>query len=1122
MSERLLTPTKITAWLDCAHYLTLQRRLDAGTLEFTPQPFGSLAQLLADKGLEHEAQCLASYREQGLTVYEVPGRETGERFADWVDRVGNPLELDVDVLYQLPMIHDGLRGIADFLVRCADPETGLVRWEPVDAKLARAGAKPGHVMQLCFYADAIEALTGHAPEALHVWLGSGRIETIHLVEVRAYWKRLRSQLDVVMNHEDTHDATVPAPCSHCEFCEFSPVCEQQWRDADSLVYVAGIRRADRDALESAGVTTLQLLAAHHGPVDDVHAARLDRLTSQAVLQVEARDEGRPTPPFRLFDRDDPAAVQGFAAMPAPDDGDLFLDYEGHPFWQPDAGLFFLFGALTRQADATWAYDATWAHDRDEERHATQSLIERLAQRHIEFPGMHVYHYNHTERSALERLATDHGCDEALLAGLVEAGLFIDLLGITKNALQAGIESYGLKYTERLAGYERGHDIDQGAGAVVEYEAYTKVPAGLILERIAAYNEDDVRATLALRDWLLAQRPADLDWRPACYEPESTYPEIDAQVAALHDFDPGTPQHLLGDLLGYWLREWRATTAPRLAKTSLDLATLLADPDVVAGLEFIKLTSRVAKNGKELVPHAEFRFPDQIIGPTLHPQAARVPSVVYGADEGTVGFASVAGLDSEKCTLTLTWNTRSQDLGTFPSCVIVNDWVQPKPKPEALSWFAASVLDPAVCGSPNPAAMALLGRDLPKFTPGHGPEDDLFSDDLAAIVGWAQHLDDSVVAIQGPPGTGKTFTGAHIVHQLVKAGKRIGITAMSHHAIDNLLHEIVDVFGQAGELESLRAIRKHEKPASGGLVSTKYTSSNPPCANSDYNVVAGTTWLFASESLRNVPVDFLIVDEAGQLALADAVAAATSADNVILLGDPLQLPQVATATHPGGAGHSVLQHLLGDDTTMPPTRGVFLTHSRRMHPDICRVISRQIYEDRLTSHESCALQDTDRGTGLRWLRAEHVDRSTESPEEAALVANELAGLVGVLWTDRKGRRRPLDVGDFMVVAPYNDQVKLMRSVLDANPATRGTRVGTVDKFQGQQAPVVFFTMTTSDADNMPRGAEFLFSRNRLNVAISRAQCLAYIVCTEDLLDSRARDVDEMKLISTLCAFVDECT
>lgn len=1116
-AERLLTPSKITAWLDCAHYLALQHRVEDGAITKPGTAFGSFAQLLADKGLLHETACLAEYERQGKSILRVPDRQDRETFNAWVARVGDPFDEGWDVVYQMPFVHDGVRGIADFLIRVEDPDTGAVSYEPVDAKLARAEAKPGHVLQLCFYADAIEATTGVRPARMHLWLGSGNVETLTVREFRPYWNRIREQLARVLAADPANDDTSPEPCNHCAFCEFFDQCTEEWRERDSLVYVAGLRSAERLVLEQSGVPSLQELAECVDEVDGIRAERLARLVNQATLQAAARLAEDAPPPFDLIEAgDDPLWGRGFELLPEPDDGDVFLDFEGHPFWRADTGLFFLFGLILRDAEGEWRYKEWWAHDVAEEAEAAAAVIDFLAARRDQYPAMHVYHYNHTERSSLERLAAVHGVREVLLEHLVQTGLFVDLLVVARNAMQVGTESYGLKYLERLTDYERGHDIDQGAAAVVEYERFMADGDEAALRSIAAYNADDVRATRALRDWLVDHRPPGREWRPAVLEPDEGIPELDEQVARLHEFDLDSPEHFLGDVLGYWRREWRAHLAPLLVKSQADPTTLFEDPDVLTALVPVGVFDRYGKNGNVLKrPAMRFSVPEQ------ENDAFRDfgVQVVFTTADGGIGYSSIDRLDREAGTLDLLWSEENEELDSPPAVVVLNDWVSPKPKPAALSDFAARVLDPAA-GAPNPVSLALLRRDLPKFVAGGGPPGGRFSDDLDEMHAWATQLDRSLVAIQGPPGTGKTFRGAHLVRTLVRAGKRVGITAMSHHAIDNLLDEVKRLFTEQGELDRLHVVRR--VPASDVRVDVpgvKFTKDNKVCARSEYNVVAGTTWLFSGNDMKAAPVDVLIIDEAGQLALADALAASRSARNLILLGDPLQLPQVAQAAHPHGSGCSVLEHLLGDDVTMPEERGVFLTETRRMHPDVCRFISDEIYEGRLLSHPSCEQQTTEFGTGLRWLPAVHEERTTESIEEAELVADEIERLLGTAWTNQHGEAKKLTVHDFMVVAPYNDQVDLISEVLDERKRTRGTPVGTVDKFQGRQSAVVFFTMTTSSGDDMTRTADFLFSRNRLNVAISRARCLAYLVCTEALLDSRARDVPEMRLIATLCSFVE---
>lgn len=393
----------------------------------------------------------------------------------------------------------------------------------------------------------------------------------------------------------------------------------------------------------------------------------------------------------------------------------------------------------------------------------------------------------------------------------------------------------------------------------------------------------------------------------------------------------------------------------------------------------------------------------------------------------------------------------------------------------------------------------------------------FSDHVEDLATWVTQLDASVLGVQGPPGTGKTYRGAHIAKALVKKGKRVGVTAMSHHAIGNFLAEIADVFAQ-DPVVPLRAIRKQDHPGEHipGVTTTK---KNGDLAKPEFDVVAATSWGFAGKDLLGAPVDVLLIDEAGQLALIDAVVSSMSALSVVLLGDPQQLPQVAQASHPRQSGDSALGHILGNHATMPSERGVFISETRRMHPDVCAFISDRIYDGKLTSHADCAKQGTDLGTGLRWIEVEHTGCSTESEIEADAVVAQIHDVLGQHWTDKHRVSHTITADDVMVVAPYNDQKDLLRAKLDADPATKGLQVGTVDKFQGRQAPIVFFTMTSSSAEDMPRGTEFLFSTNRLNVAISRAQCLAYLVCTEKLLASRAKRVEDMLLIGNLCAFVE---
>ncbi|MCC6176774.1 MAG: TM0106 family RecB-like putative nuclease [Chloroflexi bacterium] len=399
------------------------------------------------------------------------------------------------------------------------------------------------------------------------------------------------------------------------------------------------------------------------------------------------------------------------------------------------------------------------------------------------------------------------------------------------------------------------------------------------------------------------------------------------------------------------------------------------------------------------------------------------------------------------------------------------------------------------------------------------------------------LDDSYLAIQGPPGSGKTYVGAQAILDLVAGGRRVGITAHSHRAISNLL-EAVCAHAEARGIE-FRAVQKADADAACKASQVTRVGGNREVdtllQRGAVQVVAGTAWLFARPELAGL-LDVLFVDEAGQLSLANTLAVAGAARNLVMLGDPRQLPQPTKGTHPPGAGASALEHVAAGAATIPPTHGILLDVTRRLHPDICAFISEVVYEGRLTAHASCAVQrigmeqgsgEADAagdavgdavamlaGSGLRFVPVEHYDNRTVSLEEVEVVERLVRSLLGREWTNQRGEVRPLRPSDIVVVAPYNAQVARLRASLPP-----GVRVGTVDRFQGQEGAVVVFSMATSSADDLPRDLDFLYSLNRLNVAVSRARGLAVLVCNPALLHVPCRTPEEMALVNALCRLVE---
>jgi len=557
--------------------------------------------------------------------------------------------------------------------------------------------------------------------------------------------------------------------------------------------------------------------------------------------------------------------------------------------------------------------------------------------------------------------------------------------------------------------------------------------------------------------------------------------------------------LLGQLLGYWRRERSADATEKIERLRGDTRSLARDDEAVVGLEYSGEVK--AKRARNVTTH--YTFPEQESSEALVEGGA----VILGEDLKYV-FGSLVEFDPDTTSLALRFDDAIRAGGFAPEALVLDDWVGPGKKPESLKASAREILDGSFS---NTAVLDLLAGAGPRYKKRMAAKAATSSSDISRLVA---SLDGSCLGVQGPPGTGKTYQAAGAILDLLIMGKRVGVTATSHAAVINLLRAVSERAKKAGKLSAVRGVRKGSSGDDyADIDGVKVVYSNPDAARGEFNLVAGTTWLFASEEVRARGVDFLFIDEAGQMSLADAVAAGRAAGNIVLLGDPQQLSQVRKAEHPGESGSSALGHLLGEGV-VEDGQGVLLDVSRRMHPDVCGFISEHIYESRLLSHESCDDHDLeDVGTGLRFLPVVHEGRSRVSSEEADVIAELIEGLLGKTWTEN-GESRALEEEDILVVAPYNDQVDLIKERLSQNKKLRGISVGTVDKFQGQEAPVVLYSLTTSSQELMTRATSFLFSRHRLNVAVSRAKGLAYIVGNPVLLNAKARSVEEMRMIGTM--------
>jgi uncharacterized protein len=460
-----------------------------------------------------------------------------------------------------------------------------------------------------------------------------------------------------------------------------------------------------------------------------------------------------------------------------------------------------------------------------------------------------------------------------------------------------------------------------------------------------------------------------------------------------------------------------------------------------------------------------------------------------ADRRGFGSVTVAGCnDPEVPTEVLVVEKQPKDADVFtqtPFALTPGPPINTKPLQDSIAETAALVAAglPAL---PADAVTDVLLRSDPRTISGRPlPRTGAIADDITAAL---LDLDSSYLAVHGPPGTGKTFTSAQVLARLVTEHHwRVGVVAQSHAVVENLFCDVLAA-GVDGE-----RVGKKRHTVNHGWTDLTNPEFAAFIAAHDGCVVGGTAWDFANATkIPRASLDLLVIEEAGQFNLANTIAVAPSARNLMLLGDPQQLPQVSQGTHPEPVDGSALGWLVEDHHTLPASRGYFLDYSYRMHPAVCQPVSRLSYDGRLRAREdiSAARQLAGVTPGVRVLTVDHNGNSTDSPEEADAIVAHVSTLLGTPWTDEDGTN-PLGQQDILVVTPYNAQVVTLRRALDG-AGYSSVEVGTVDKFQGRQAPVVFISMAASSAEEAPRGASFLFNRNRLNVAVSRAKYLAVVV------------------------------
>jgi uncharacterized protein len=1120
----LLSPTDIANHLACRHLTQLDRAIATGTLRVDIRPDPHLA-ALRQRGEQHEVAYVQSLAAPGINVTDLRGTHDAGATLDAMRR-------GIDVIVQPPLARGRVTGRADVLLR-VDGESALgdYSYEPVDTKLARE-TRAGAILQLCTYGVLLEPALGRAPSSFHVVTPIAK-ETYRTVDFAAYLRFVRAQLEAAVD-ADPPPATYPDPVAHCDVCALWATCDERRRSDDHPSLIAGIRTLNTRELARQGISTMAGLAATNGtlPEPPVRGAAetYARLANQARLQMASR--GLPVPLFELLDAHD---ERGFARLPEPSAGDVFLDFEGDAF-VADGGLEYLTGWAFRDGNG-WTYEHRWAVSRAEERVACEAFLDFVEARLAGDPQLHVYHFGAYEPATLKRLVSRFDTRAELLDRLLRGGRFVDLHTVVREAMRVGVERYGLKELEPLCGFSRTLALRDAAAArravelVLEMNDAASIDA-TSRDQVTTYNHDDCRATAALRDWLEVQRServraGQVVPRPVLSDGEAKegVKERDQKIQdgakRLRDCLPDDPstwsgaeraRALLADMLGYFRREEKCDYWEHFRLRGLSPVDQLDEREMVTGLVF---EGELPKKGRERNPTHRYRFPQQ---ETAIEAGKPVLATALDDPEPHKSFGTVTAIDLAEGTIDV--KKAARVAGVHPSALFREQVFNVGTLEDSLlalgDRVAAAGLD---AGGVFGTACELLCRRPPRRVAGTGtPLRQNGEPLLDAAIRLCRELDGGVLPIQGPPGSGKTYAGARAIAALVRDGKRIGVTAVSHKVIDNLLLEIAKAAKE--QRLGIRLVHKYDDEDAPDGVEAAKSNEDATEAIGPNAVVGGTAWLWARPDVER-KLDYLFVDEAGQMALAQVLAASRAARNFVLLGDPQQLEQPRQGAHPEGTDVAALVHVLGSSATIGNTQGLLLDRTWRLHPTLCAFTSGVYYDGLLQPVAGLERQALSGSTpfaesGPYLAEVAHEGNQANAPEEVDAVERIARSLLwpGVTWTDATGATCSLVPDDVLVVAPYNAQVAALRQRLRPLGVVR---VGTVDKFQGQEAAVVVYSCTSSSALDAPRGLEFLYDPHRFNVATSRARGVVIVVASPRIFAAECRTPTQMRMVNGICRF-----
>ena len=1104
---KLFSPTKIKNFLNCKY--TIYNEFYKNDLGISKKEKTKNHELRLKKGDEHEDKYLKELKKKYKKIIDLKkdSRDYTKRFEETVKAMKDGYEI---IRGGILMQNDWV-GETDFLVKDLNSKSNFGSFSYVvhETKNTKK-TKVDHIIQAGLYTLMLKDVQGSAPSFFNIILKEFVVDEIQFDKVSNYILFNKEKYESFI-FKDLEKAK-PEKCSFCNICDWINVCEKQWIESDNLNQIGNIHKSHVKKLISSGINTIEDLAKKEETfeVKNLNRDIFKRLNISAKLRKEYEKTNKAC--FRIID-ENLNIEKGFNLLPENQDGDLFFDIESVQDHVVNGGLEYLFGIYYVE-NKKEKFKTFWAHTEEEEKNNLINFFDFTEKHFKKYPNAKIYHYASYEITALRKLVAKHNTHGSIYDRYLRLFKFVDLFGIVKNCILTSENSYSIKNLEKFYDFKRTGDLKKGDASQDFYANWIETKNQNLLDEIEFYNKQDCHSTYELRQWLISIRPQECKWyHPATKEDDKIEKPFEIKLGEYFDYinkrklKNKNIQTIVSQVLGFFRRDNRPDYRLFFERKNMSHEELVEDTECIGYMTQVEEPYR-EKNSNVYT----FSFPDQEYKIKKGDRPVNANNVLLGESE-SVGevFEEV---DQKNNIIKLKKSTKGELL---PHTLSIG-----KRQPPLVNDLEAATyryIDSLFLGEKKEygAINGILAKEIPKIK-GIKPGDPIINSNnfIEEIPKVILNLDNSYLFIQGPPGTGKTTQASNAIAELISKGKKIGVSANSHRVIHNLISKVESVCEK--KKINFLGLKKgnsnnEESVYEGKFISTSFDDKNyEGFLAGDYQLFAGTKYHFPKVHYDQ-KLDYMFVDEAGQLTTADIIAIGTAAKNIILIGDQMQLPQPSNADHPGESGKSILEYLLEGKDTVSNVKGIFLNTTFRMHPKINDFISENFYEGRLLCSDITSKRKINfdknsqiKKNGIHFISANHTDCSQKNEIEGKIINNLYKELSKCEFEDEFGTVRKINNKDILTISPYNIQVNYLKSILP-----KESRVGTIDKFQGQEAAITIISMTSSDSENLPRAKDFFFNRNRLNVAISRAQLMSVMIFNPLLLQTSARLVDEIYLI-----------